>query len=391
MAIRLLCGAAGAWLLARPDPPGPGRRAGAPEPGGGDVSVVIPARDEERSLPFVLSSLAAQDLPAGEVIVVDDHSSDATARLARAAGAKVIASAALPDGWTGKTWACHQGAQAAKGAVLAFVDADVRLSPDALRRLVAELNHHGGLVSVQPFHLTERPYERLSAVANVVSLMGSGAFSGPPRRQAALAFGACVVIGGADYRRLGGHAHPQVRGLVTEDIGLARRCRHLGVPVRVLAGRDVLAFRMYPGGIGQLAEGWTKGLAYGARHAPPHAAALAGMWVAGGVLCASDGLRALAGWLRRQPGWGAEALSYGAWAAETGWLVSRVGRFGAATAAAFPLPLAAFVALFARSVGQRVRGRPPRWRGRLAPRPEGAGHGRRGGPEGSERPAFTSL
>jgi 4,4'-diaponeurosporenoate glycosyltransferase len=325
------------------------------------LSVIIPARDEEGSLPRLLASLAAQDRPADEVIVVDDHSTDRTATLATSAGARVVAAPGLPAGWTGKTWACHQGAVAATGDVLVFLDADVHLAPAALSRLAGEHARHGGLVSVQPRHVTRRRYERLSAVANVVALMATGAFSPGGRSRPAMAFGPCLIIGRGDYHLIGGHSHPMVRPLVLEDIGLARRCRQEGIGVRLLVGGDVVSFRMYPGGVASLVEGWTKGLAYGARHSPPAAGVLTALWVTGALMAAGDGWRAVAG---RRVG---SLAGYGAWAAEMGWLFSRVGDFGAVTAVAFPVPLAAFVALTGRSAWRRVTGRPPRWRGRNAP------------------------
>ena len=286
----------------------------------------------------------------------------------------VAASAVLPEGWTGKTWACHQGAARATGDLLLFLDADVRLHPHALHRLRAEHAAHGGLVSVQPFHVTERPYERLSALANVVVLMGTGAFTGRPRRAPAMAFGPCLLIARPDYQSVGGHAHPDVRPLVAEDIGLARRCREQGRPVRVLAGRDVVQFRMYPDGPAQLAEGWTKMLACGARRTSPFLSALIGLWVTGACLAAADGARALAAAAapaRRRPGRPCPrraALSYAAWAGQVAWMLRRVGRFGVATSAAFPVPLGAFVALSIRSAVLRALRQPPRWRGRQAPR-----------------------
>jgi glycosyltransferase involved in cell wall biosynthesis len=75
------------------------------------VSVIIPARNEEHNLPTLLRSLATQPLKPHEIIVVDDGSTDRTAELARQLGAMVVASKPLPEGWRGKTWACHQGAR----------------------------------------------------------------------------------------------------------------------------------------------------------------------------------------------------------------------------------------------------------------------------------------
>ena len=79
------------------------------------VSVIVPARNEERNLPTLLRSLAEQSVKPREVVVVDDGSTDRTAEIARQCGATVIASQPLPEGWRGKTWACHQGAPSVRG------------------------------------------------------------------------------------------------------------------------------------------------------------------------------------------------------------------------------------------------------------------------------------
>src|SRR5947208_49212 len=76
------------------------------------VSVVIPARDEEATLPTLLASLRRLVVHVADIVVVDDGSQDATASVARSAGAVVVPAAAPPPGWTGKAWACHVGARA---------------------------------------------------------------------------------------------------------------------------------------------------------------------------------------------------------------------------------------------------------------------------------------
>lgn len=353
---------AGWWLLWRLAPPGEAPPENADHP---RLSVIIPARNEEGSLPHLLASLKTQTAPAFEVIVIDDHSTDETAAVARAAGARVVAGAPLPAGWTGKTWACHQGAAQAQGDLLCFIDADVTLSADALARLAAEHRSRGGLVSVQPFHLTEQPYESLSAVCNVVELMGTGAFSAPPRRPAAMAFGPCLLLSRADYERCGGHAHPEVRSLIAEDIGLARRAASNGLAIAAFAGREVVAFRMYPDGTRQLAEGWTKMLAYGARHTPPVIALAVGAWVGGAVLGALGAFSPLPG--RARGAVAGRAVGYAVWGGQLWWMLRRVGRFDRLAVLAWPVPLAAFIGLFVRSVVVRATGRQPRWRGRSAP------------------------
>ncbi len=112
------------------------------------VVTIVPARDEAETISRTVSALAKQDYPGKfSIIVVDDHSEDGTAALARhaaeesgAAGRITIHPASeLPPGWTGKLWALNEGIRAAKDQAAEFIwfaDADVAHAPDTLRRLV---------------------------------------------------------------------------------------------------------------------------------------------------------------------------------------------------------------------------------------------------------------
>lgn len=334
--------------------------------------MVIPARDEEANLPLLLASLAGQDPPADDIIVVDDHSGDATAEVARRAGARVIAAGALPAGWTGKSWACATGVEAAgtgdlramrcdmrtgsrgksSTGTLVFLDADTVFTPGGLSRIVGEHRRRGGLVSVQPFHATERPYESLSAFFNLVSMMGVGTFT--PRRQARPtgAFGPCLVCTAGDYAAAGGHAHRDVRGRVVEDVALAQRFTGQGLPVTVLGGRGTIDFRMYSDGLGQLIEGWTKNFASGASSTRPLTFALISLWLSG---CIS------ATWSLPAP---AAVAVYLAYVGQLTWMLRRIGRYGWWATPLYPVVLVFFLAVFARSlVLTHLRGE-VRWRGR---------------------------
>lgn len=351
--------AAGAWLLSD------ARRLEAPAvtpAGAGRLSVVIPARNEEASIPALLGSLRTQGYRPHEIIVVDDHSSDATAAVARAAGATVRTPPPLPPGWLGKTWACHHGAGVATGDLLLFLDADVVLDPAALAGLVALQAQVGGMVSVQPEHRSVAAYEQLSAVANVVSLMGTGAFTAPRLRAPDMAFGPCLLVGRADYDRIGGHAHPAVRLQVAEDIAMARRLRAAGGPVTLRTGGQLVGFRMYPDGPTQLIEGWTKMIGNGGRLTWWPLQVLTGIWVTGALLGARSGLRLLT---RHRTV--VDLAAYGAWVGEMAWLMRRVGRWRRLTPWLFPAPLLAMVGLFARSAYLVAARRPARWRGRDVP------------------------
>ncbi len=106
------------------------------------VSILVPARNEAANIEACLRSLAAQDYPACEVLVLDDDSTDATPDLAAALAAAhphvtLLRGQPLPPGWLGKQWACHQLAQAARGDLLLFTDADTRHAPAAVRAAVA--------------------------------------------------------------------------------------------------------------------------------------------------------------------------------------------------------------------------------------------------------------
>jgi len=369
MSLEIARWALGAWLLWRvPRPrPGPGPSAGLPPAKNrpaSRVSVVVPARNEETGIKALVDSLTVQTPLPGQLLVVDDGSTDATATLAAAAGAQVVSAGPLPDGWTGKAWACARGAELASGEVLVFLDADTVVAPGGLDRLLGGLAAQGGggLVSVQPFHVTKRPYERLSAFFNLVGPMGTGAFTPLSGRAVPVgAFGPCLVCDRADYESVGGHAG--VRSAVLDDAALARRFSLAGLPVRLLGGRGTVSFRMYAGGLAQLTEGWTKNMASGAGIVRPAILVLVVAWLSGAISAARYAVLAGMGRCRRGPATGL----YLAYVAQLAWMLRRVGRFGPLTALAFPVPLAFFLAIFARSVAATALGGQVRWKGRTVP------------------------
>src|ERR1035438_6967104 len=97
-----------------------------------DISVIVPARNEEACLADCLRSLVGQALPAYEVIVVDGQSTDGTRAIAESFPVKLISADELHPGWNGKCNAAWSGAKAAKGKWLLFTDADTRHSPDSI-------------------------------------------------------------------------------------------------------------------------------------------------------------------------------------------------------------------------------------------------------------------
>ncbi|MGZ8710519.1 MAG: glycosyltransferase, partial [Thermoanaerobaculia bacterium] len=102
------------------------------------VSVIIPARDEERMIERTVRAFLAQTYPEVEIVVVNDRSVDRTGEiLARFETLIVVDNEEPPPGWLGKPWALHQGSRHATGELLLFVDADVIYEPDAITSAVA--------------------------------------------------------------------------------------------------------------------------------------------------------------------------------------------------------------------------------------------------------------
>lgn len=329
------------------------------------VSVIIPARNEEASLPHLLRSISAQGLAAAEVIVVDDGSTDATAAAVRNAGFRLIEAPAPPPGWLGKPWACQVGADAAVSDLLVFLDSDVVLEPDGLARLVqAHAAIAGeGVLSVQPFHRTERNYEQLSLYPNLISMMATGQFAAHPALAAPMAFGPCVLTTAVAYRAAGGHAG--VRGEVLEDLHLGRAFGRAGRPVRCLAGGSAVSFRMYPDGPRQLVEGWTKNLAGGAALVRPLSLVLSVWWVTASVSAALGGLgEAVRAGSGRPAAW-LPLLLFTLMAAQVALFARRIGSFRWWAGPLFPLLLGGFLVLFVRSAVHRSLRRRVTWRGRV--------------------------
>lgn len=331
------------------------------------VSVVIPARNEASSLPALLGTLRTQTLVPHEVIVVDDGSTDPTASLAIEGGARLLSAPPPENGWLGKPWACQLGAAEADGEVLVFLDADVILEPTGLARVVEAHQSLApdGVLSVQPFHRTRRVYEQFSLYPNIVMMMASGHFAAARSLATPLAFGPCVVASVEAYRAVGGHA--AVAGEVLEDMHLGRAFARAGRTVRCLAGDGAVSFRMYPDGVRQLVEGWTKNLAGGTVLVRPLALLLAVWWVTASAAAAIGGI----GWaLRMATGRPASWLAPLLWwlvAAQVAVFARRVGSFRWWVGPFFVVPLAGFLMLMVRSAAHRTIRRRVMWRGRVIP------------------------
>lgn len=317
-----------------------------------DVSIIVPARNEAGRLPQLLRSIAMACSPPGEVIIVDDHSTDATASIARGAGARVIQPDALPPGWTGKTFACASGARAATGKYLLFLDADVAFAPGGFSAMLARVGD-GRVWSFCPYHTVEQPYESLSLYFNVLMVAGTTA-------SGRALFGQSMFISRAHYDAVGGHE--AVRGQVLENFFLGGLLRARGIGVAAATGAGILSMRMYPDGAGALARGWAKAFATGAAHSPLSVLLLSAVWMGAAIFTAVSIVTAP--WTLTGNAAIIAAVAYVAHAAELFRVSRSLGSYRWYAAALYPITLGFYQLLFATALVRRAVGRKTSWKDR---------------------------
>jgi glycosyltransferase involved in cell wall biosynthesis len=242
----------------QPSPSGPEWETSA----GPEVSVIVPARNEEACLAACLESLLRQPGVRLEVIVVDDGSTDRTAAIGRSfSHVQVIQAGPLPEGWCGKSNAAYTGAQHARGKWLLFTDADTVHMPGSLAHSLEEAKQYGAeMLSYSPAQELRGFIER--AVMPVIFAELATSYQPrkicDPQSTAAAANGQYLLIRRDAYHAVGGHL--AVAASLLEDVELARVFKRSGRRIRFRFGGDAVRTRMYRS-CSQLAEGWTKNLA----------------------------------------------------------------------------------------------------------------------------------
>ncbi|HVL95818.1 MAG TPA: glycosyltransferase family 2 protein [Solirubrobacteraceae bacterium] len=215
------------------------------------VSVVVPARDEAARIGPCLDGLRA-DPDVLEVIVVDDHSTDATAAVAEAAGARVVTGAPAPPGWIGKPWALQQGVDAATGEVVVCLDADTRPRPGLAGALERALGDGADLVCAGPRFVCDTPGERLlhpSFLTSIVYRFGPAGVAGPAAAPARVVFnGQCTATERESFLAAGGYA--RATGYITDDVALARALAADGWRIAFLDASDLLEIDMHDSAAG---------------------------------------------------------------------------------------------------------------------------------------------
>jgi hopene-associated glycosyltransferase HpnB len=222
------------------------------------VVVVVPARNEAATISQAISSLAKQDY-SGEfsIIVVDDHSDDATAALAQQAAnetgasqrVKVHAAAPLAPGWTGKLWALNEGIQLAatqSPEFLWFTDADIEHAPDTLRRLVFRAERDSlDLASLMVLLQAKTLPERLliPPFLYFFLMLYPPRWIADPKASTAGAAGGCILLRRNVLAPIGGIA--SIRGEVIDDCALARAVKKNGGKIWMGLTRTSVSLRGY--------------------------------------------------------------------------------------------------------------------------------------------------
>jgi len=230
------------------------------------ISVLIPARNEERGIAACLQSIQANTDVEWEAVVLDDHSTDSTPDIVRKLAEsdpriRLEHAPELPTGWSGKQHACFVLAQHARYETLMFLDADVRLEPTALARMAGFLDASGSaLVSGFPRQETGTFLEKL-IVPFINWLLLSYLPISRMRLSTQVGLGAgcgqwfCTTR--ATYHETGGHGHEWVRGSFHDGIKLPRAYRSFGLKTDFCDATQLATCRMYRSA-GQVWNGFAK-------------------------------------------------------------------------------------------------------------------------------------
>ena len=384
MAASALAAAAWLYLLAwhgqywRTDQRLPALQAGGPPPAWPSVVAVVPARNEAAVLPETLPTLLGQNYPGPfRVLLVDDASSDGTARVATGLGGqvlRVVAARPTPPGWAGKVWAMSEGLRAAGEAqYVLFTDADIAYAPGSLAGLVQAAEAGGYALMSQMALLRARSFwERLLIPAFVYFFAQLYPFRrvNSRRSRTAAAAGGCMLARRAALVSAGG-LEP-IKGARIDDVALARLLKRAGQACWLGLTPEVISRRRYA----TLGEIWAM-VARSAytqlRYSP---AALAGTVLGLAWLYLLPVVAALTGLAILAAGTAAPWAREGAWLAAAGlggWAIMsltylpvlRLYRLSAARAPGLPLIAAAYAAMTVSSAWRHHRGLGVPWKGRV--------------------------
>ena len=232
------------------------------------ISVIVPARNEEKNIQRCVEALLAQDYPNFQVLVLDDRSTDSTPAILAGFSAcdsrlVILAGRELPAGWAGKPHALHQAAASATGEWLLFLDADTYLHPNALSAALVSAQKTGAdLYTVMTEQILGSFWEKtvMPLVFTALSVGFSPRKVNDPKSHDAIANGQFIFIRRAAYDAIGGHE--AVKNQIVEDKALAEKVKWSGQRLVIADGRGIARTRMYTD-LPSMWEGWTKNIYLG--------------------------------------------------------------------------------------------------------------------------------
>lgn len=230
------------------------------------LAIIVPARNEEGGIVDCVARLQQQNYPGASIVVVNDRSTDSTGRLldemrARSTGSslKIIHLTELPEGWLGKNHALYLGTRDLDVDWLMFVDSDVTLDPQAVRRIVACCVERGyDAMSLMPALDARSTLERtlLPLLAVCWSVMFRINLTNDDNRpHHAFANGQLFLIRRSWYEKVGGHEG--VKNQIVEDVMLMRALKRAGARCRLLFGQSLAQCRMHTN-LTQMFDGWAR-------------------------------------------------------------------------------------------------------------------------------------
>ncbi len=217
------------------------------------VSILVPARNEEKTIAACVNSLIEQDYPDFEVVVLDDHSEDRTREILASISSRklrVIAGQDLPAGWTGKNWSCHQLAQNALGELFIFTDADVVFEKGTLSRVVAmRQKNNADMLTGIVRNVLPTFGEQITVPFLLWSIMAILPIGIAQIWRSSKAFvaanGKFMLFSRAAYERIGGHQ--AVRSDAAEDLALSRLVKGARMKWLLIDLTELVSARMYHG------------------------------------------------------------------------------------------------------------------------------------------------
>ena len=214
------------------------------------VSILIPARNEQQNIERCLYSLFDQNYKNIEIIVLDDDSDDDTFSLVKKISQeddrlKVVKGTSVPEGWTGKNWACHQLSKLAKGDFYLFVDADTKLQATLIKETISEMKSSDiDLLSLFPRRITSTLVDKIISIT-----IGWLIFSCLPLLLAdknpmfSSAFGQFLLFRRGAYKSIGGHEG--IKSKILDDFELGRSITRNGLVLKLFDGTDRISTFSY--------------------------------------------------------------------------------------------------------------------------------------------------